>query len=125
MLTGSLLTEFKTIEAMILIYCRGRHGCKELCSQCKTLLEYAEMRLDRCPYGAHKPACNRCPVHCYKPDPKQQIREVMIYSGPRMLLKHPWLALRHLYMERNKSVGKPVGNHSNRSLRKKKEAANI
>lgn len=124
-LQGTLQTEMKTVEAMIHIYCRAHHRQQDkkshvLCTQCYELQEYARMRLDRCPYGESKPTCNKCPIHCYKPEPKAQMREVMIYAGPRMLLPHPYLALRHLFKERKKAVGKPAANQSNRAKRLQK-----
>ena len=68
-----------------------------LCPQCQELLTYAHKRLERCKFGNDKPSCTRCPVHCYKPAMRQQIRQVMRYSGPRMLLHNPVLAIRHLW----------------------------
>ena len=68
-----------------------------LCPQCQELLTYAHKRLERCKFGNEKPSCTRCPVHCYKPSMRQQIRQVMRYSGPRMLLHNPVLAIRHLW----------------------------
>lgn len=104
-LTGELAKEFKTIVAMTHIYCRDHHkeqrgGKKELCSDCLAFTRFAEFRLDKCPYGQIKPTCKYCPVHCYKKDMKEQARTIMIYSGPRMLLKHPLLAIRHLLHDR-------------------------
>ena len=69
---------------------------KELCEACSQLHDYAMCRLDRCPYGADKPICAACPIHCYRADRRQEIRAVMRYAGPRMLWRHPWLAVRHL-----------------------------
>ncbi len=89
--------ERKTITAMIRLFCRGRHGARgSLCEECQQLQAYAMCRLDRCPFGAEKPTCANCPVHCYKPQRREQIREVMRYAGPRMLLRHPFLAMGHL-----------------------------
>lgn len=68
-----------------------------LCPQCQALLDYAHKRLEHCKFGEDKPSCTRCPVHCYKPAMRQQIRQVMRYSGPRMLLHNPVLAIRHLW----------------------------
>ncbi len=119
-LLGKLATEFKTVKAMVEVYCRAHHGSSELCSECCDLLEYAEMRLDRCPYGEDKPTCNKCPIHCYKPEPKEQMRLVMRYSGPRMLLKHPILAIRHLLHEKREVPEKPGTNVSNRYKRRNK-----
>jgi hypothetical protein len=119
-LIGGLATEFKTVVAMVEIYCKDHHRTNGLCQECTTLLEYAETRLDRCPYGEAKPTCNKCPIHCYKPDPKEQMRLVMRYSGPRMLLKHPILAIRHLLHERRVAPIKPEANASNRHVRMNK-----
>ena len=89
--------ERKTITVMIRLFCRGRHGSQgSLCEECQQLQAYAMCRLDRCPFGAEKPTCTNCPVHCYKPQRREQIREVMRYAGPRMLLRHPLLAIGHL-----------------------------
>ncbi|WP_423840534.1 nitrous oxide-stimulated promoter family protein [Vibrio mytili] len=118
-LIGKLATEFKTVKAMVEVYCRAHHGSQsEICSECRTLVRYAQMRLDRCPYGEEKPTCNKCPIHCYKPEQKEQMRFVMRYSGPRMLLKHPILAVRHLIHERGEIPEKPTENASNRHKRK-------
>ena len=68
-----------------------------LCPQCQALLDYAHQRLERCKFGEDKPSCTRCPVHCYKPAMREQIRQVMRYSGPRMLLHDPIMAIRHLW----------------------------
>jgi len=92
-----LTRERKTVTAMLRIYCRGHHGDRrELCEECAQLHAYAMCRLDRCPFGADKPACAACPIHCYKADRREQIRQVMRYAGPRMLWRHPLLAIRHL-----------------------------
>jgi len=88
--------ERKTIEAMIGIYCQGKHGTREgLCSACVELLDYARARLRKCPFQRDKPTCAKCPIHCYKPDMRERIRAVMRYAGPRMLYRHPVLALLH------------------------------
>ncbi|MFQ6371920.1 nitrous oxide-stimulated promoter family protein [Shewanella sp. YIC-542] len=119
LLQGTLATEFRTITAMVRIHCRDHHQPDDhCCPDCQTLLEYAQTRLDRCPYGEQKAACKHCPRHCYKAQPKAQIREVMRYSGPRMLLRHPILAIRHLQNERKDFPTKPPLNASNRAKRR-------
>ncbi len=89
--------EKKTVEIMMKIYCRDHHnGRRALCPECAELLDYTRLRLDRCPFGERKPACAKCEVHCYKPAQRQRIVAIMRYSGPKMLTRHPILAVRHL-----------------------------
>jgi len=97
--------EKETIQKMIMIYCKEMHGTKnnELCSECSNLFNYAKQRIDKCFYGDRKPVCSKCKVHCYKPEMRNRIKEVMRYSGPRMLLKSPVLSLRYMYRKRFKS----------------------
>ena len=78
--------EQRTVAQMIRLYCRKKEGNRELCPQCRELLEYAHMRLSRCPFGEKKNTCRLCTIHCYKPEMKERMREVMRYAGPRMLL---------------------------------------
>jgi len=93
--------EVRTIAAMIRIHCRARHGtAKALCDDCAGLLEYAGKRIEKCPFGVGKPVCNQCTVHCYVPEMRERIRIVMRYAGPRMLWRHPVLAVRHLLRSR-------------------------
>jgi hypothetical protein len=95
--------EKKTVAAMVHLYCRRLHGTKGgLCPDCEDLLTYALARLDRCPFQEKKPTCVHCPIHCYRPERQEQIRAVMRYAGPRMLLSHPILALLHLLDGRRK-----------------------
>ncbi len=91
-----LQRERHTIQVMIEIYCRGQHRLPEgLCPECLALHSYAMQRIDKCPFRAAKPTCAKCPVHCYKAKMREQVRQVMRYSGPRMLIYHPLMALRH------------------------------
>lgn len=88
------------MKAMVEIYCRENdHVCREheSCESCSDLLRYAHERLDRCVFGDGKPVCALCPVHCYQSARRDEITRVMRYSGPKMLLRHPYLALRHLF----------------------------
>ena len=90
--------EKKTVSLMIGIFCRAHHGSQEgLCSECESLRSYAFARLLKCRFGANKPTCARCPIHCYKPEMRERIRQVMRYSGPRMLRYHPVLAVLHMW----------------------------
>jgi hypothetical protein len=108
---GQLTRERKTVTAMLRIYCRDQHGGgRELCERCLQLHAYAMRRLDRCPYGGDKPACVDCPIHCYRAERRREIRAVMRYAGPRMLWRHPWLALRHMLGGRRPTPPSPHDN---------------
>ena len=71
--------EMRTVYEMIHLYCRKNHKEKELCPT--------------------KTFCSQCKVHCYKKDKREQIRKVMRFSGPRMLVYHPVMAICHLYYQ--------------------------
>ena len=127
-LKGALAVELKTIKLMTVIYCKAHHQdsvcndgvCNDsVCDDCAAFIKHAEQKLDRCVYGELKPACKACPIHCYKPEQKEQARLIMRYSGPKMLFKHPILAIKHL-IKANKSFPTkiPVG-LSNYHQRKK------
>lgn len=92
--------EKKTVEQMIRLYCRLKEGNRSLCTECSELLAYAHKRLDHCKFGNKKTTCRKCPVHCYKPAMQKRMRDVMRFSGPRMLLYHPIEAIKHLWQER-------------------------
>jgi hypothetical protein len=92
-----LARELDTIRAMLRIACRDRHGTAEgLCAECAALADYAAKRLEHCPYGQDKPTCVNCRIHCYGKRQREQVRETMRYAGPRMLLRHPYLAVMHI-----------------------------
>lgn len=91
--------EKRMVSEMIALYCRDKHGHSRkdgLCPACAELDAYARMRSDRCPFMETKTFCSNCKVHCYKPEMRERIREVMRYAGPRMLLHHPVPAIRHM-----------------------------
>ena len=118
--------------AMLRLFCREHHAasprqadglCVEcadhhrehivaghtLCPECEDLLEYARKRLAACPFGPDKPTCTNCQIHCYGPREREQARVMMRYAGPRMLLRHPWLAIAHMIDGRRPAPPKPRG----------------
>lgn len=100
--------ESKTVAVMIDLYCRSQHGSDQPCVDCSELLAYASKRLEECPFQEAKTTCAKCPVHCFKPAMRDKIKAVMRYSGPRMLRRHPILAIRH-FMDRSRK--KPIRPH--------------
>lgn len=109
-----LKRELATITAMLRIYCRDHHrdaapGAEHLCASCDELLDYARKRLSGCPYGREKPTCSNCQIHCYGPRQREQTQIMMRYAGPRMLWRHPLLALAHVIDGRRPAPPKPRG----------------
>ncbi len=101
--------ERSTVAAMIGIYCQGQHGTGNgLCPDCRALQDYAWRRLEKCPFQEGKTTCSKCPIHCYRLEMRESIRRVMRYAGPRMLLRHPVLALWHLVDGRQKEPIRPL-----------------
>lgn len=98
---GRLRREWRTIDAMIAVYCRHKHGDRrrDLCGECRELGDYARERLVRCPFGEEKPTCANCRVHCYRAAMRERVRDVMRFAGPRMLTRHPYLALMHVWID--------------------------
>lgn len=98
--------EMRTISQMVALYCAGNHGdcprtqnahCGEaVCDKCAALDSYAVERTRQCKRMDVKTSCEECENHCYRPEQREEIRQVMRYAGPRMLAKHPIAAIRHL-----------------------------
>ncbi len=112
--TPRLQREQATFLTMLRMYCRDHHGhaatdAEDLCSDCADLLAYSRKRLAACPFGPEKPTCTNCQIHCYGPLQREATRVVMRYAGPRMLLRHPVLALLHVADGRRPAPPKPRG----------------
>jgi hypothetical protein len=100
-----LLRDLKTLALFIHLYCRYKHADAErhavdlrthdvaaiagktiiLCPECTKLLAHAFVKRAHCPMDP-KPMCKHCPNHCYHPTYRAQIREVMKFSGRKMVL---------------------------------------
>ena len=122
LITPRLNIEFKTIKSMTMIFCQKHHNqSSPQCDECQTFVNYAHEKLDRCPYGEIKPACNKCPIHCYKKIEREQARTIMRFAGPRMLWKHPILTLKHFLAVKAPIPESIPVKMSNRHLRKKQQ----
>lgn len=89
--------EKELVSQMISLYCKKKHGGKHgLCRDCAELDDYARARSDRCPFMETKTFCSNCKVHCYQPAMRGKIRDVMRFSGPRMIFHHPVTAICHV-----------------------------
>jgi len=56
-----------------------------LCKDCQRLLMHAFTKRSTCPMNP-KPACKHCPNHCYHPTYREQIRQVMKFSGRKLVM---------------------------------------
>jgi hypothetical protein len=104
-LDPTLRKDLKTLAMFINLYCRCNHADQPreavdlrthdvraiagrsivLCEECRKLLTHAFVKRSHCPMDP-KPACKHCPNHCYHPTYRAKIREVMKFSGKKMLL---------------------------------------
>lgn len=92
--------ELRTVLLMIALYEKHHPAEANHADRYPRLMAYATNRLERCHFGEEKPACKHCPIHCYQPARREEIKAIMRWSGPRMLLRHPILAIRHLIDDR-------------------------
>ena len=95
---AKLEREKDIVVYMIGLYCRAYHAPADgdLCPACAELAAYACERSDRCPHKETKTFCQNCRTHCYRPEMRERICEVMRYAGPRMAFHRPIAAIRHL-----------------------------
>ena len=85
--------EQHVVEEMIRLYCRKKHPKEDrqagqICPVCQELLDYARLRSEKCPFMESKTFCSNCKVR---------------FSGPRMLIYHPVLAVWHLICSKKES----------------------
>jgi hypothetical protein len=105
MVKDEITRDLKTLAMFISLYCRCKHAGSEktpvqmkthdvagiagrnvvLCPECTRLLVHAFTKRSHCPMEP-KPACKHCPNHCYHPTYRAKIREVMQFSGKKMVL---------------------------------------
>jgi len=91
--------EKRVVGWMIDMYREAHMDVEGTSEKCEAVKEYAFNRLSSCKFGENKTTCQKCPVHCYKPEMRESIREIMRYSGPRMIFRHPIAAIKHLLRE--------------------------
>ena len=102
-LTKSELKDLKVLLQFTSVYCRVKHPegkhvvCTDenelqqlplkkypVCRECEAFLLYAFQRRLRCPLE-DKPACKHCPVHCYKSEHREKVKEIMKFSGQYLI----------------------------------------
>lgn len=107
--------DVKVLLSFIELFCRQRHAQRDkvpytlrepyaipprrrplaLCADCGRLLAHAIVKRVHCEFDP-KPTCKKCPRHCYAPKYRTQIREIMRYSGRRLVLRGRLDYLLHL-----------------------------
>jgi uncharacterized paraquat-inducible protein A len=97
--------DLKVLIDFVTVYCHARHERSsrgpfdlpsemkarfpqgvDLCTGCAGLLAHGIQKRRSCPLDP-KPSCKRCHVHCYSRDYRAKVREVMGFSGRRMILR--------------------------------------
>lgn len=87
--------EKQIIAQMVQLYCRRKLHTHEMPAEYAELIDYAHRRLAHCKFGEQKRACKKCPIHCYAPQKRQLMRQVMRWCGPRMIFWHPIITIKH------------------------------
>src|ERR1035437_2248479 len=101
---GLLARDLKTLTVFFEIYCLAHHAGGgvvvalkgfyvkklaghelRLCGECTKLLTHALVKRSVCPMDP-KPMCKHCPSHCYAAGYREKIREVMKFSGKRLVM---------------------------------------
>jgi hypothetical protein len=93
--------DIRLIGRFVEVYCAGNHGTAEkqlfpfpedigerrMCAECSGFMAYAVARRLKCPLEAEKPTCKHCRIHCYAEPQLAKVREIMEYSGKKMILR--------------------------------------
>lgn len=59
----------------------------QLCPECSAFLHYAVTKRLKCPLEAEKPSCKHCKIHCYAAEQRELAKQIMAWSGRRLLLR--------------------------------------
>jgi hypothetical protein len=110
-LTNAQTKDLKLLFNFVRIYCGAKHGDQiktniqvknitvretYLCRECAEVARHALAKRRNCLLEP-KPSCKKCIVHCYGRDYRERIREIMAFSGRRMILRGRLDYLRHYF----------------------------
>ncbi|NVN90169.1 MAG: nitrous oxide-stimulated promoter family protein [Desulfuromonadales bacterium] len=93
--------DIRLIGSFVQVHCSGRHGSVRrssyplpaglgdilICPDCAHFMKYVVTKRLNCPLEAEKPSCKHCRIHCYAAAERKKIREIMAYSGRRMIMR--------------------------------------
>jgi len=85
-------TDIQVLRDFIQIYCEIKHNDRPktdennvtLCKECHETLQYSARRRELCPQNP-KPTCKNCEIHCYLPEQRARIKEIMRVSGMALI----------------------------------------
>lgn len=100
-LTKHQKKDIRLIGKFVEVYCVGKHGTIErspytlpadmgkrrVCPECADFMAYAIAKRMKCPLEAEKPTCKHCRIHCYGKAEREKVREIMAYSGRRLMMR--------------------------------------
>lgn len=95
-MSNRLKKEKKVFEKMVLIYCKKKHQDNYPCIDCREIIKYGHDKINKCIHGEEKPFCSKCNVHCYEKNMQKKVKDIMRFSGPRIIFYHPIVSLKHL-----------------------------
>ena len=102
--TNKQLQDIHTLITFTRVYCRAKHhedrtaidippqlvarfkAGVQLCPACQEFLAYALQKRSKCTLEP-KPSCKHCHIHCYSKEYRAKVREIMAFSGRRLLLR--------------------------------------
>ena len=101
MLSPHMKKDIRLIGTFVEVYCSGKHsgadktalplpgglGERHLCPECASFMQYAVTRRIKCPLEAEKPTCKHCRIHCYSRPNLEKVKEIMAYSGRKLILR--------------------------------------
>jgi hypothetical protein len=90
---GNFEKKKKVLEAMFDIYIKKNPKEKDVADDLK---KYSLARLEKCPNIEKDIYCKSCKIRCYSKENQEKIKKVMRFSGPRMIIYHPFMAFDHL-----------------------------
>ena len=99
-MTRQMRKDIRLIGKFTEVWCGGRQhqtrhpfqlpdglGQLRLCSECSGFVEYAINKRQKCPLEVEKPSCKHCRIHCYAEKQRAMVKQIMAWSGRRMILR--------------------------------------
>lgn len=100
-LSREMKKDIQLIGKFVEVYCSGKHpemekssfmlpentGRRRICAECARFMSYAVERRLKCPLEAEKPSCKKCRIHCYAGEQRAKVKEIMAYSGRRLMMR--------------------------------------